>query len=46
MLHNQTEMLNRYMMDEERTLWIPLKFVGLQNPQQYLPLFGNYLHFS
>lgn len=34
------------MVCEERTLWIHLKFVGLQTSQQYLPLFGNYLHFS
>lgn len=40
------EMLNCYMMYEKRTLWIHLKFVGLQKSQQYLPLFGNYLHFS
>lgn len=40
------EMLNCYMTYEKRTLWIHLKFVRLQNSQQYLPLFGNYLHFS
>lgn len=46
MLHNQMEMFNYYMIYKKRTLWIQLKFVGLKNPQQYLPLFGNHLHFS
>lgn len=39
MLHNQTTMLNWYVMYEKRTLWIHLKCVGLRNPRQYLPLF-------
>lgn len=39
MLHDQMEMFNRYVMCEKRTLWIRLKFVGLQNLQRDLPLF-------
>lgn len=31
MLHNRMEMLDRYVTDEKRTLWIRLKCGGLQN---------------